>query len=110
MHEAVVFSQPLDLLVVIILHHCFQTAVISGSGLKVGMVSQKYSSRKKNPPFQNPRSAPESGIIIELAGPGKLKVGVLVGLNGMWRHCRPIQVVRGRVNLGSPKNILLCLP
>ena len=58
MHEAVVFSQPLDLLVVIILHHCFQTAVSSGSGLKVGVVSRKYSSRKKNPPFQNPRSAP----------------------------------------------------
>ena len=52
MHEAVVFFQPLDLLVVIILHHCFQTAVISGSGLKVGVVSQKYSSRKKNPPFK----------------------------------------------------------
>ena len=60
MNEAVVFSQPLDLLVVIILHHCFQTAVISGSGLKVGVVSQKkFLSRKKNPPFQNPRSAPE---------------------------------------------------
>ena len=57
MNEAV-FSQPLDLLDVIILHHCFQTAVITGSGLKVGVVSQKISSRKKNPPFQNPRSAP----------------------------------------------------
>ena len=54
MNEAVVFSQPLDLLVVIILH---QIAVISGSGLKVGVVSQ-IPSRKKNPPFQNPRSAP----------------------------------------------------
>ena len=58
MNEAFVFSQPLDLLVVIILHHCFQTAVISGSGLKVGVVSQNILSRKKNPPFQNPRSAP----------------------------------------------------
>ena len=53
MNEAVVFSQPLvlDLLVVIILHHCFQTAVITGSGLKVGVVSQKISSRKKEPPL-----------------------------------------------------------
>ena len=57
MNEAVVFSQ-LDLPVVIILHCCFQTAVITGSGLKVGVVSQKILSRKKNPPFQNPRSAP----------------------------------------------------
>ena len=58
-NEAVVFSQPLDLLVVIILHHCFQTDVISGSGLKVGVVSQKNSCReKRTPPFQNPRSAP----------------------------------------------------
>ena len=47
MNEAVVFSPPLDLL------------VISGSGLKVGVVSQKNSGAKKNPPFQNPRSAPE---------------------------------------------------
>ena len=46
MNEAVVFSQPLDLL------------VISGSGLKVGVVSQKIPARKKEPPFQNPRSAP----------------------------------------------------
>ena len=46
MNEAVVFSQPLDLL------------VISGSGLKVGVVSQKIPARKKNPPFQNPRSTP----------------------------------------------------
>ena len=51
MNEAVVFSQPLDLLVVIILHHCFQTAVISGSGLKVGMVSQKIPVAKKEPPL-----------------------------------------------------------
>ena len=40
MNEAVVFSQPLDLL------------VISGSGLKVGVVSQKIPARKKNPPFK----------------------------------------------------------
>ena len=53
MNEAVVFSQPLDLLVVIILHHCFQTAVISGSGLKVGVVRQKNSCReKRTPPFK----------------------------------------------------------
>ena len=52
MIEAVVFSQPLDLLVVIILlHHCFQTAVINGSGLKVGVVSQKNSVAKKEPPL-----------------------------------------------------------
>ena len=53
MHEAVVFSQPLDLLVVIVVHHCFQTAVISGSGLKVGMFSQKFPVQKKRtPPFK----------------------------------------------------------
>ena len=63
MNEAVVFSQ-LDLLVVIILHRCFQTAVITGSGLKVGVVSQKILSRKKNPPFQNPRSAPGLGMLL----------------------------------------------
>ena len=39
MNEAVVFSQPLDLL------------VISGSGLKVGVVSQKIPPRKRTPPF-----------------------------------------------------------
>ena len=53
MHEAIVFSQPLDLLVVIILHHCFQTAVISGSDLKVGVVSQKkFVTKKEPPPFK----------------------------------------------------------
>ena len=50
MNEAVVFSQ-LDLLVVIILHRCFQTAVITGSGLKVGVVSQKNFVAKKEPPL-----------------------------------------------------------
>ena len=38
-NEAVIFSQPLDLL------------VISGSGLKVGVVSQKNSGAKKEPPL-----------------------------------------------------------
>ena len=61
MHEAVVFSQPLDLLVIIILHHCFQTAVISGSGLKVGMVSQKFSPRKKKFPFRTMTPCTEAG-------------------------------------------------
>ena len=40
MNEAVVFSQPLDLL------------VISGSGLKVGVVSQKIPAQKRTPPFK----------------------------------------------------------
>ena len=53
MNEAVVFSQPLDLL------------VISGSGLKMGVVSQKIPARKKNPPFQNPRSAPAMAMTFD---------------------------------------------